>query len=83
MTSTSSLSPDDLHRIGATIRRLREPRWKGADFADLVGISRSHLSHIEAGRRPAHLSVYRRMAELFGITLDALIGGKTKKGRAA
>jgi hypothetical protein len=62
----------ELQALGAAIRRLRERHWKGPEFARLVGISTTHLSSIELGRRPAHPSVYQRIADQLGVALDDL-----------
>jgi transcriptional regulator with XRE-family HTH domain len=40
-------------RVGATLRRIRTLRgWKPDEFANKIGISRSYLANIEAGRKP-------------------------------
>lgn len=73
---------DQLHAIGETIRRLREPRWKGRQFAEFVGISESHLSYIELGKRPAHPSVYQRIADQLGVPLEVLTNDHDSAGAA-
>lgn len=40
-------------RVGATLRRIRNLRgWKPDEFANKIGVSRSYLANIEAGRKP-------------------------------
>ena len=54
--SRTTIAPSQLGervRIGATIRQLREMRgFRPDDFATEIGISRSYLANIEAGRKP-------------------------------
>jgi transcriptional regulator with XRE-family HTH domain len=75
-------STDWVEVVGANIRRLREARWKGNEFAALVGISESHLSRIERGERLAHPSVYHRAAGVLGVTVDSLAVDNPKVGAA-
>lgn len=45
-------SPKEMERIGATVKAYREMRgWTPDEFANEIGISRSYLANIEAGRK--------------------------------
>jgi transcriptional regulator with XRE-family HTH domain len=46
------MQEDDLQRIGATLRTIRELRGEKVDtLATRMGISRAYLANIEAGRK--------------------------------
>ena len=48
-------------------------------FADILGIDRSFLSRVEAGRKGFSIDLYIRVSEIFNISLDYLITGKMTK----
>lgn len=55
--------------FGATLRRLRKRRGIGqAGLADLIDVDRSHVSHLEAGRRMPRLDTITRLAWALDLT---------------
>lgn len=62
--------------------RLREARAHVADLsardlAELAGLSPSHITLIESGRRPrVHASTAAALCEVLGLSLDWLVSGK-------
>lgn len=68
------------------MRRLRGLSQQAA--ADLMGIDRATLSHLENGHFSPSFSVFRSMRETYGVTVDALfaafvtqLNGKLKERR--
>lgn len=61
-------------RVGATLRTLRELRgYKPDQLATLMGISRSYLANIEAGRKPLSEVLLARAASSLGVAQVAII----------
>ena len=57
------------------LRGLRcERRMTQQELAKAVGVSKASVSHWEAGASQPSLSVALELAELFGCTLDQLVG---------
>ena len=52
------------------LKEFREDKWKQGEFADHIGISISHLSLIESGKRTPSLEVALDIAE----ALDLCVG---------
>ncbi len=73
MTPTTDLDPEAV-RIGATIKSLREAYgWKVGEFATAIERSSSFLSNIEAGRKHAPRSLCRKISDVLGVPLAAII----------
>lgn len=52
-----------MHSLGRTVRRLRDAsNLTQQDLADAVGISASHIAHIESDRRDPSLRVLREVS---------------------
>ena len=71
----------DLRRFGMGISSMRKARdMTQFELADLIGISRQAVSRYECGESFPDISVLTRLVEIFGVTLDELIGngGPTK-----
>lgn len=65
---------DERVRVGATIREMREMRgYKPDELANEVGISRSYLANIEAGRKPLTAVLLARLAAKLGVRQVAII----------
>ena len=65
--------------LGARIAVLRRSRgWKQAELANKLGISASAVGMYEQGRREPAADILVRMADLFGVTTDFLLTGRTK-----
>ena len=65
----------DMHRIGQTIARLRrEHNMTQMQLADEMGVSFQAVSNWERGQSMPDISKLPELAELFGTTIDALLG---------
>jgi transcriptional regulator with XRE-family HTH domain len=61
---------------GERVRALRTSRGIGqTELAAAIGVSKSYLSHIEAGRRPVSASLMMQMAEAIGVEVEQLESG--------
>lgn len=55
-------------RVGATLRQLRELQHLSQDeLANAIGIARTYLSNIEAGRKPLTRKLLVRVAEVLDV----------------
>ncbi|MDP4098942.1 helix-turn-helix domain-containing protein [Paenibacillus sp. P96] len=60
---------------GTRIAELREKRgWKQEELAQILGITRAALSHYEKNRRKPDFDTLTILANLFGVSIDYLIG---------
>ena len=68
-------SVDQLYiEIGLKIRSARSDRdWKQEDLAKAVGLTRSSVANIEAGRQKTLVHSLIRIAESLGVTVEALL----------
>jgi transcriptional regulator with XRE-family HTH domain len=76
--STADPIPDlsiDWKAVGRRIRELRGFDTKQAEMADAVGVSQSHLSAIERGKKEPGAAVLYRIAKLYGKTMEWLLTG--------
>jgi transcriptional regulator with XRE-family HTH domain len=76
--STADPIPDlsiDWKAVGRRIRELRGFDTKQAEMADAVGVSQSHLSAIERGKKEPGPAVLYRIAKLYGKTMEWLLTG--------
>ena len=65
----------DMHRIGQTIARLRRERnMTQMALADAMGVSFQAVSNWERGQSMPDISKLPELAELFGTTIDELLG---------
>lgn len=55
------------------LRRLAKG-WQSQQVADALGVSPSHYSYIENGRRLPSDQVRRKLAEVFGVTVETVAG---------
>ena len=57
--------------IGRKLRTLRKgKKLTQKDVADRLGLVRATVSNYEVGKRTPHLSLLKRFAEFYGVTLD-------------
>ncbi|MEK1345789.1 helix-turn-helix transcriptional regulator [Limosilactobacillus fermentum] len=57
------------------VTRLREQRgWSIQELASRLNIDRTYLSKSESGKRSFKVSEVNRLAELFGVSVDSLLG---------
>jgi transcriptional regulator with XRE-family HTH domain len=72
-----SLTPrpdDELVRMGATIRAIREKSGASVDeLANAVGVSRPQMSNVEAGRRRISNVLLARIAEALSVPQIAIM----------
>ncbi len=70
----------DMKKSGERIRQLRnEHGYTQEALAKKLGIDRSLLSHIEAGKRGCSVDLLVQLSEFFGVTLDLLVLGRTQE----
>ncbi|MDF2923166.1 MAG: hypothetical protein K0R57_2080 [Paenibacillaceae bacterium] len=69
--------------IGDRIREQREKKnWTQLELADKLGINNSVLSRIEANKRSVEDALVARIADLFQVEADYLLGRSPLGGRA-
>ncbi|CAM2977729.1 helix-turn-helix transcriptional regulator [Paenibacillus sediminis] len=67
-------------KYGNRIAELREQRgWTQEEVASLIGITRAALSHYEKNRRKPDFEVLNKLADLFKVSIDYLIGRTAKQ----
>lgn len=70
---------DAVDALGQRIVRLRrERRWKQAELARRVGVTRECLSHWERGAATPPLTALVALRSLFRVSLDELVTGETR-----
>ena len=70
----------DMKKSGERIRQLRnEHGYTQEALAKKLGIDRSLLSHIEAGKRGCSVDLLVQLSEFFNVTLDLLVLGRGRK----
>ena len=61
------------------VTRLREQRgWSIQELASRLNIDRTYLSKSESGKRSFKVSEVNRLAEMFGVSVDYLLGRPEK-----
>lgn len=66
--------------VGSRIRRLREEKeWSQLELAKKVHINNSVLSRIESGKRPVEDELIIKLASLFNVTTDYILGCSSNK----
>lgn len=61
----------DKLRIGKQLKELRLSRgWRQVEVADKIGLSRSAISNIEAGKRALTLDTLKKFCEVFAIDIS-------------
>lgn len=62
-------------QLSKRIRQLREARqWTQTDLAHVVGVSASAVNRWESGDKRPELPKVIRMSDLFGVSVDYLLG---------
>lgn len=73
--------------LGQRIASLRKERHlTRVQLAEILGISQQYMQAFEAGRRKVNASMLPALAQLFGISVDELVGMKpasSKRGPAS
>jgi transcriptional regulator with XRE-family HTH domain len=60
-------------QLGAVVRELRKQEMNQDDFADQVGVYRSHMGLIEQGKLDLRLSTLQALADALQMPLSSLI----------
>lgn len=72
----------DYYQIGQRIRRYRKAvELSQEQLAEIVGISVTHMSHIETGNTKLSLRVAVDIARALSVQVDALLYDKPRAGR--
>jgi len=70
------VSTDIRVHLGNRVRALRKKNgWTQVELAELLGIDRSYLSEIEAGKKDPGLRILKAIADGFELTLSQLFKG--------
>lgn len=65
--------------IGERIKALREKRdWNQTALAKKIGVSKSVMSRIEAGRRPLEDTLLVKLVEVLDVSADYILGTEEK-----
>lgn len=68
---------DNTNKIGNIIKSFRELKHiSQANLAQQIGVSQRNVSYYESGERVPPADVLKKLAAIFGITVDELIGVK-------
>jgi transcriptional regulator with XRE-family HTH domain len=71
------LAAATLQTFGARVKRKREAlAWSQDELGDMVGLTRSSIANIEAGRQDTPLSQAAVLAAALGEPLGALVGDR-------
>lgn len=63
---------------GHRIAELRENKgWTQEELSAAIGISRASLSHYEKDRRKPNLETLTRLADIFHVSIDYIIGRRS------
>lgn len=64
-----------VHRLTQRLRELRqEKNWRQKDVADKLGITESAYGYYEQGRREPSVTVLERLSQIYGVSVDYLLG---------
>ncbi len=74
----------DYYAIGQRIRRIRKARGVSQEkLAEQVGISTTHMSHIETGNTKMSLPIFASLAAALDVRTDELLYDEAPAGRSA
>lgn len=74
----------DYYAIGQRIRKIRKARGLSQEkLAEQVGISTTHMSHIETANTKMSLSIFAKIASALEAQADELLYDSSSKGRKA
>ena len=74
----------DYYAIGQRIRKVRKARGLSQEeLAEKVGISTTHMSHIETGNTKMSLSIFAELASVLETRTDELLHDENLMGRSA
>lgn len=70
----------NLPRLGGSLRELRDQRgWSRKDLAERSGLSYPYVSQLENGDREPSVDTLTKLAETFGLAVDALLAPATNQ----
>jgi transcriptional regulator with XRE-family HTH domain len=70
---------DLLKQLGQRIRELRNQKgWSQEEFADVCGVHRTYMGHLERGEKNLSFRSMMRVAEALGVPLSVLFSGLEK-----
>ena len=74
----------DYYKIGQKVRKYRKAQGLSQEqLAERIGISVTHMSHIETGNTKLSLPVLSKIAEELSVSVDALLTDTSKPDKAA
>ena len=74
----------DYYKIGQRIRKFRKAyRLSQEQLAEKVGISTTHMSHIETGNTKLSLPLFVKLANVLSIQTDELLHDTPQKNKTA
>ena len=74
----------DYYKIGQRIRKFRKAyRLSQEQLAEKVGISTTHMSHIETGNTKLSLPLFVKLANVLSIQTDELLYDTPQKNKTA
>ena len=74
----------DYYAIGQRIRKIRKARGLSQEeLAEQVGISTTHMSHIETGNTKMSLPIFAALASALEVRTDELLYDEAPAGRSA
>jgi transcriptional regulator with XRE-family HTH domain len=69
-----------LKLLGERIRDLRKARgWSQERFADVCGVHRTYMGHLERGEKNVSFNTLVRLADALGITLSELLAEESSR----
>jgi transcriptional regulator with XRE-family HTH domain len=73
-----------LKQLGQRIRDLRKERgWSQERFADVCGVHRTYMGHLERGEKNVSFNTLVRLSEALGISLPELLSDQGKRASKA
>lgn len=74
----------DYYEIGQRIRKIRKVRGLSQEeLSEKVGISTTHMSHIETGNTKMSLPIFVKLANVLEVQTDELLHEDSLAGRSA
>lgn len=74
----------DYYTIGQRVRKFRRMNSLSQEaLAEKVGISTTHMSHIETGNTKLSLAVLVKLSQALGVSTDSLLFGQSADGKSA
>ena len=66
--------PRSIEKLGSKIQRTRKSQgYSQEKLAELIGVSRTHMGHIEQGRKSPSLELLEKIAKILRVKVNELI----------